>query len=99
MPDDKNNIEEPGKGVQMGNSPLVWPENSPSPYRNADTPSEKFVPTPVMEYGEDSNGKRILKYVIIGLLTAFVIYTLVSICIDSPQTLFKGDSGKGHFFG
>lgn len=103
MPRDEKNKNvsggESAKGVQVGNSPFVWPENSPSPYRNADTPSEKFVPTPVIEDGEDSNVKRILKYVVIGLLVAFVIYTLVSICIDSPQTLFKGDSGKGHFFG
>ena len=99
MPKDKNNIGGPVKGVQTGNSPFVWPESNPSPYRDADTPSEKFVPTPVVETSEDSKVKRILKYAMIGLLVAFIIYTLVSICMDTPQTLFKGDSGKGHFFG
>lgn len=88
--------EECKKGVNMGNSPFLWQENSPNPY--TDSPSEKFVPAPVAHSGEVSKTKRILKYVAIGLLVAFVLITFVVIWMDAPQTLFRGDTGRGHFF-
>ena len=84
------------KGVNMGNSPFLWQENSPNPY--TDSPGEKFVPAPVTHAGEASKTKRILKYIAIGLLAAFVLITFVVICMDAPQTLFRGDTGRGHFF-
>ena len=94
MDDAKN---EPTKGVHLGNSPYLWRENNPAhPY--ADTPCENFVPTPTMHSGEDSKLKRILKHVAIGLFVAFLIYTFVMICLDAPQSLFTGDTGRGHFF-
>lgn len=83
-------------GSQMGNSPFLWRENSPNPY--TDSPGEKFVPVPVTHAGEASKTKRILKYIAIGLLAAFVLITFVVICMDAPQTLFRGDTGWGHFF-
>ena len=88
-----------GCGVQFGNSPNLWPENNPSPYKDADMPGEKFVPMPNMDSGEDSNVKRILKYIAFGLLIALVIAIFISICLESPQLPFRGETGRGHFFG
>lgn len=88
---------EPLKGVLMGDSPNLWPDNNPSPYTDTHTPSEKFAPIPTIYTSDDSIVKRILKYIGIGLLVAFIIYVFILICSDVPQTLFQGDSGKGHF--
>lgn len=86
------------KGVHMGDSPYLWRENNPDPYRDADTPSERFVPTSAMYTGEDNKIKRILKYVMIGLIVLFVICAFVMIWRGTPQTLYRGDTGRGHFF-
>ena len=86
------------KGVLMGDSPNLWPDNNPSPYTDTHTPSEKFAPISTIYTSDDSIVKRILKYIGIGLLVAFIIYVFILICSDVPQTLFYGDSGKGHFF-
>ena len=83
-------------GSQMGNSPFLWRENSPSPY--TDSPGEKFVPAPMANFDDVSKTKRILKYIVIGLIAAFVLITFIAICTDAPQTLFRGDTGRGHFF-
>ena len=85
------------KGVQMGNSPYLWKENSVNPYTDA-VPSEKFVPTPSGDVGDDFKVKRIIWYAVIGLLVVFAVCVLIAIWKDTPQTLFRGDSGKGHFF-
>lgn len=97
---EKDNVtnDESFKGVLMGDSPNLWPDNNPSPYMDTHTPSEKFAPMPTMHVIDDSKVKRILKYIGIGLLVAFIIYVFILICKDVPQTLFQGDSGKGHFF-
>ena len=86
------------KGVHMGDSPYLWRENNPHPYMDLDTPSEKFVPIPAMHSGEDSKTKRILKYVVIGLIVLFVICAFVMIWRGTPQTLYRGNTGRGHFF-
>ena len=90
---------EPDKGVSMGDAPNLWPETNPSPYMDAHTPSEKFVPTPTMHSEDDSKGKKIIKYILIGVVAAFLIYVFVTIWNELPQTLFRGETGKGHFFG
>ena len=87
------------KGVRMGDSPYLMRENNPDPYRDAHVTSEKFVPLPEMHTGEESKTKRIFRCILIGLIVAFLITAFIAIYADVPQTLFRGDAGRGHFFG
>lgn len=86
------------RGVQIGDSPYLMPETNPNPFTDTHTPSEKFVPLPEIDTDEEPRSKRIIKYIAIGLLLIFVVITFIAIWNAVPQTLFEGDTGKGHFF-
>ena len=90
--------EDTTKGVHLGQRPYLWREDNPvEPF--VDTPCENFVPTPTMNSGEDSKKKRIVKYVLIGLFVAFMIYAFIAILNDNSSFIELGKRGKGHFFG
>lgn len=92
--DDQEHI----KGVHMGKRPYLWREDNPvEPF--VDTPCENFVPTPTMDSGEESQKKRIIKYVLIGLFVAFMIYAFIAILNDNSSFIELGKRGKGYFFG
>ena len=75
----KRNVEaDVSNGAQMSDSPYLWKENEINPYTDA-MPSEKFVPTPIGDVGESSKVKRIIKYIAIGLIVAFVLYVVITI--------------------
>ena len=78
---------ENGKGVHMYKTPFLWDENNPvDPV--VDTPTENFIPTPSIHDGGDAAGskiRRFVKFALIGLFVAFILYCLVMMIVESPE--------------
>lgn len=94
----KDNAEVREKGLYTGNSPYLSGEVTPQGYMDPDTRTERFAHFSTGYSVEESKGKRVMKYIIIGVVIVFLIAVFVAIWLENPQTLFRGDTGRGHFF-
>ena len=80
-----------GKGVHMYETPYLWKEDNIA--IETDNPTENFVPTPVINTGDDSKNtvKKIVKIALIVLLIGFMIYALIANIIEDPGHLGIGN--------
>ena len=90
--------EDTVKGVHMCESPYLWKENNVAIER--DNPTENFVPTPVINVGDDtgSKAKKFIKIALIILLVGFMIYALIANLIENPDFFRNWRLSKNRYF-